>query len=117
LLLTRRWLVRLAVLLLAVTAFLSLGWWQWQRAGEGNARSFGYAFEWPLFAAFAVWWWGRMFSMELHPPAEPPPIGPPPDGPRPPMSVSDSGEQPDDELTAYNQYLAWLHEQDQRQNR
>ena len=121
LLLTRRWLLRLLVLAAAVAAFLTLGWWQWLRAGEGNARSFGYAVEWPLFAAFAVWWYWRMLALEAHPPPERPPIEPS----REQRTAARTGGspdnerdgEPDDELVAYNRYLAWLHEQDQRHAR
>jgi hypothetical protein len=50
-----------------VTAFLGFGWWQYQRAMEGNDRSWGYTFEWPLFACFVVFMWGKMIYDELHP--------------------------------------------------
>jgi len=43
--------------LVFVTACLLLGWWQVNRAAAGNALSFGYAIQWPAFAAFAVWVW------------------------------------------------------------
>ena len=56
-LLTWRWIaVHLGVLVL-VGGFLALGWWQITRAAGGNKLSFGYAVEWPLFAAFVVAIW------------------------------------------------------------
>lgn len=43
--------------LVFVTACLLLGRWQIGRAAEGNLLSYGYAIQWPAFAAFAVWVW------------------------------------------------------------
>ena len=58
-----RWLslraVTLHFLMVAwVGGCLLLGWWQVSRAAEGNALSFLYAIEWPVFglAGVAVWW-------------------------------------------------------------
>ena len=119
-LLTPKWMIRHALLLAAVGVFLALGWWQVLRAGEGNARSVGYAFEWPLLALCAIYVWVRALRRELRPPAEPAepsvPISP---GSRlvSPPAAETRYEEPDDELAAYNRYLAWLHEQDQRQTR
>ena len=42
-----------------VTGFLALGWWQLSRAAAGNAISWGYAVEWPIFAGFVVFVWWR----------------------------------------------------------
>jgi hypothetical protein len=120
-LLTRRWLARHALLLGAVAVFAFLGWWQLGRAEGGNGRSIGYAFEWPLFAVFAVYWWARTIHLERHPPepvedaagqaesAE--------DLPRAAQRRAAIVEPPDEELDAYNKYLAWLHAQDQRSAR
>lgn len=46
------------VMLLWVAGCLILGWWQISRAAEGNALSYLYAVEWPVFAlaGIAVWW-------------------------------------------------------------
>ncbi len=121
---SKRWLPRHALLLAAIAVCLLLGRWQLSRADAGNARSVGYAFEWPLFAAFAIWWWWRVMRLELHPPAPAEPMAEPrtavrsvgmgaaaaPDEP-------DDVDQPDDELAAYNRHLAWLHARDQRSAR
>lgn len=112
LLLTPRWLVRLAVAVLLIAAFLALGWWQWARARSGNTLSWAYTFEWPLFAGFVVFFCWRMLQLELDPPEQPERqlVEPPP----PPPVVED---RDDPELAAYNRYLAALHEQDRRQAR
>jgi len=101
---------------------LVLGWWQLQRGQSGNMRSFAYALEWPAFALFVLFMWGRMIYDELHPATRSGPqpqmsarSGPQPEasqsGPQPETSVR-SGPQPDDdddpELAAYNRYLAEL---------
>jgi hypothetical protein len=54
-----RWLGRHALAIGLAAAFLALGWWQLQRAAQGNALSIGYMFEWPVFAAFVVFIWVR----------------------------------------------------------
>jgi len=51
---TPRWLLVHVPRLVLVVGFLLLGWWQVTRAVNGNLLSFGYAVEWPAFAAFVV---------------------------------------------------------------
>jgi hypothetical protein len=116
-----------------VVAFLALGWWQVRRAAGGNMLSFGYAVEWPVFAAFVIFVWVREMRRALREPdpasavpsaaersatersaTEPSAPG---DGgadaatpravrqPRSGPAYDDSG---DAELAAYNRYLAWL---------
>jgi hypothetical protein len=53
-LLTPRWLAWLGFVIAATAGMLWLGLWQFRRAESGNALSWGYTFEWPLFAAFGV---------------------------------------------------------------
>ena len=65
--LTPTWLGLHALAISLITAFLGFGWWQYNRAMEGNDRSWGYTFEWPLFACFVVFMWGKMIYDELHP--------------------------------------------------
>lgn len=47
------------ILLIAffVVAFLGLAYWQWTRfqSGSGSFQNLGYAFQWPLFAAFVIY--------------------------------------------------------------
>ena len=93
-----------------VTSFLGFGWWQYQRAMEGNDRSWGYTFEWPLFAIFAVVFWIKTIRDEVHPPAPTTwqeeaglPVGA--------RQRGDAGEpdgEEDGDLIAYNAYLARL---------
>jgi hypothetical protein len=119
--LTPRWLVRHAVTVLLVTAFLALGWWQIGRARDGNTLSFGYAFEWPLFAGFVVFVWIKEIRAEARrdePPPPPPPTAAVPDelAARPgyvPFTVAPTRAAPgaddgDPDLVAYNRYLEWL---------
>jgi hypothetical protein len=92
-----------------VVACLRLGWWQIDRALDGNLLSFGYAIQWPAFAAFAIFVWikearravraSRDPEARIPAPAErarTPHVGP---------AYDDSG---DEQLAAYNRYLAWL---------
>ncbi|MCG5466623.1 hypothetical protein MED01_005662 [Micromonospora sp. MED01] len=44
---------------------LRLGWWQWEHALRGDGRSLGYALQWPLFAAFGVFFWTRVVHERL----------------------------------------------------
>jgi hypothetical protein len=116
-LLSPRWLARHALALVLVAACLRLGWWQWERAGAagGNVQNLAYALQWPLFAGFVVFAWWRMLRYELRPPTpEPaPPTETAPDGRRtvevrrryaPPVPE----DEPDEQLAAYNRYLARL---------
>ena len=45
---------------------LWLGHWQFHRAESGNALSWGYTFEWPLFAAFALVFYVRTVLDEVR---------------------------------------------------
>jgi hypothetical protein len=111
-----------AVILVVVPAFLALCIWQIDRATGGNELSWAYVFEWPFFAAYAVYMWWRLLHAV-------------PDGTAPPATAgSDSGgrtstgtdgppaetaqeKQEDAERAAYNEYLAQLAEQDRASGR
>ena len=90
-------------------AFILLGRWQWHRAESGNGLSWAYAIEWPLFAAFVVFFWWKMVHFELNPP---------PEQEREVVVVPEPvvDEEPDEELAAYNRYLKTLYEQDRKQS-
>lgn len=107
------------ILLVVVGALgcLALGWWQWTRfeAVGGTGQNLGYAFQWPLFAAFLVYAYRRFVELE--------------DNPDEPSSGSESDEEPreipaellperpsaprvdaveDPQTAQYNRYLAEL---------
>jgi DNA-binding transcriptional regulator of glucitol operon len=137
-LLSRRWVVRHVLAIVLVVGCLALGWWQLQRAmsAGGSAQNVGYALQWPLFGGFVVFAWWRMLKIELaaldeqadtEPEAETEPgreAGPgreaePEPAAEPTVRRSrfpaPVGEQePDEELAAYNAYLAQLHQKDMR---
>ena len=124
-LLNPRWLIWLGFVIGAVVGMLSLGNWQFHRAESGNALSWGYTFEWPLFAAFAVVFYVRTVIDEARgrrgakaAPAEASTEeaqhrGGPADGlpGRPPAAPAAAEEAPDPELDEYNAYLARLGQQ------
>ena len=64
--LSLRWLGLHAAMVVIVVGFLALGWWQLRRAEGGNALSWGYTFEWPLFAGFVVVFWIKAMRDELR---------------------------------------------------
>jgi DNA-binding transcriptional regulator of glucitol operon len=105
-----------------VPTFLGMGWWQVERAGAGNARSYGYAVEWPSLAAIVIFLYIRAIRMELRDTAVPNTLphllvdnafASVPPGDAVPAPV----EEDDPELAAYNKYLSGLHEQDMQQRR
>jgi hypothetical protein len=109
---------------LMVVAFWGMGWmgdWQFHRALAGNALSWAYTFEWPLFAGFAVVFWAKTIRDEFRirrgqmpdPRALADAAQSLPAGVTDTMqaSVVQSGPadgDEDEELSAYNAYLARL---------
>ncbi len=69
---SRRALKLHAVILIVVPSFLALCVWQVYRATDGNELSWAYVFEWPFFAAYAVYMWWRL----LHAAPDGTPAGP-----------------------------------------
>ncbi|MFD6356402.1 transcriptional regulator [Nocardia tengchongensis] len=116
----------------AFTACLGLGYWQWTRfeSGGGTYQNLGYALQWPLFAGFVVWAYLRFVRLEQEVgqdelpvpdnageapttrPRRPKPAAPReiPAGllPERPTAARDD----DPELAEYNRYLADLHARD-----
>lgn len=55
------------LMVVVVVAFLALCVWQVRRAESGNTLSYAYAFEWPIFAGYVVFMWWQLLQDELHP--------------------------------------------------
>jgi DNA-binding transcriptional regulator of glucitol operon len=115
---TPAWIARHLLALVLIAGCLGLGWWQFRRASGGNSLSWGYTFEWPVFAGFFAFLWFREVQLARRgaPPAEPAeeqaasavkagrPV-------RVAVAASPGADDPgadDPELAAYNDYLAWL---------
>ncbi|MCA1710258.1 MAG: hypothetical protein LC789_00910 [Actinobacteria bacterium] len=103
-LLTPRGLFGLLLTLAASFVMLLLGRWQLGRGETTHSlQNYAYAVEWVLFAAFALFCFWKLLS-EADGEARPEPV----DDvvlPRPAAAVD---EPQDDELAAYNAYLARL---------
>lgn len=100
-----------------VPAFCGLFWWQVQRVRQGNTLSWAYVFEWPFFVGYALYMWWKL----LH---DQPESAGGPGGTDVFVVDADAGdvakgsagvgadhrvEEDDEELAAYNRYLADLH--------
>ena len=127
---TPRWLLVHAAAVILVIGFLLLCWWQVTRAASGNLLSYGYAIEWPAFAAFVVYVWVKEMRQAVRGAggaeaggtklggtpivgAQPGPAGPGrAANPIPSRSRARNEAAYDDsadaELAAYNRYLSWL---------
>ena len=119
--LSRRALKLHAVILIVVPGFMALCFWQLSRALGGNTLSWAYVFEWPLFAAYAIYMWWRL--VHEAPEDTPPPTtagdaagGPDASAAADPARAAEQGEE-DAELAAYNEYLAQLAERDKATER
>jgi DNA-binding transcriptional regulator of glucitol operon len=122
--LSRRALKLHVVILIVVPAFLALCLWQVSRALGGNSLSWAYVFEWPIFAAYAVYMWWRF----VHEAAD---EGLPPEASRAdaggrtdsapttttPGPIGEKEAKEDAELAAYNDYLAQLAQRDEATGR
>jgi hypothetical protein len=122
-----RWLGWHLLMVVSFWGMLWLGDWQLHRALSGNALSWAYTFEWPLFAGFAVVFWAKTIRDEFRIrrgqlPAPGPAPGPGGGLPGGMTQVSaaaaaETAEADDDELRAYNAYLARLHAEVKRHGR
>ena len=116
----RRWWIGHVLVVICCLVFVRLGRWQWDRAQSptGDWQNLGYALQWPLFAVVLAAAWIRFLWLERRRAAGPEPVLTPPPVPRgpaqPPIRPPTREDDPDDELAAYNAYLARLAEQDQR---
>ncbi len=116
-----RWLAWHAFAVVAAWGMLWLGDWQFHRAEGGNALSWAYTFEWPIFTIFGVVFWAKTIIDEWHQqtaraaaqqvPVEvvlaPSPEPELPAGAHTP-AVADERAADDPEVAAYNAYLARL---------
>jgi hypothetical protein len=93
-----KWLAWHLFTVAAVIGMLWLGDWQFHRAEGGNALSWAYTFEWPVFAVFGVVFWAKTILDEGKPKQAGPGVGQPEDDP---------------DLDQYNAYLDRLTRQDQ----
>jgi hypothetical protein len=132
-LITPRWLGWHAFAVVATIGMLWLGDWQFHRAESGNALSWAYTFEWPIFAIFGVVFWAKTIRDEFKPHSDP---GEVPDVDLPAgagagvgasavtsagtlavrerdgrLAGEDDADADDPELAAYNAYLARLNDQ------
>ncbi len=101
---------------------LGMAWWQWDRfeSATGTGQNLGYALQWPAFAVAFVYAYRRFVVMEADPDierrtrTEPTeiPAGILPERPRAddPSVAAIADGAPDDDLVAYNRYLAELDE-------
>ena len=118
-----RWLGWHLLMVVSFWGMLWLGDWQFHRALAGNGLSWAYTFEWPLFAVFAVVFWAKTIRDEFRirrgempdprgrsPPRRSacPPASPAPCRPALVQAGGSSDEDEDEELSAYNAYLARL---------
>ena len=117
---TPAWMARHLLALVLTAGCLALGWWQYSRAADGNSISWGYMFQWPVFGGFVVFIWYREVQLARRRAAgEPGPAaaaetkpgsaispGRPVRVPSRPAAADPGADDP--ELTAYNDYLAWL---------
>lgn len=107
-----------ALVLFVIAAFLTLGWWQAIRAGDGNARSYGYALQWPTFALIVIFLWIRAMRTELRtPPGSTDSTASYAAQLMPPRPQPVTDEEEDPELAAYNRYLADLNRRDLQSRR
>lgn len=100
-----------AVALAAVVVVcLRMGWWQLERylSAGGSLQNLGYTLQWPTFAVFAVVMWWRLRKLERARATEPAPVDTPEPAPVPRAAWVARVDGPDDELAAYNRYLAGL---------
>src|SRR3954451_12607310 len=63
-----KWWALHVTVLVAVLVMLRLGLWKWHRASSpsGGIQNYAYAFQWPLFAVFAVVLWVKTLIEEAR---------------------------------------------------
>jgi hypothetical protein len=122
-----RWLGWHLLMVVSFWGMLWLGDWQLHRALAGNGLSWAYTFEWPLFAGFAVVFWAKTIKDEfrIKRDGSPGTLAGPSDSDNLPVSVrpvqvsvgTAEDDEDDEELSAYNAYLARLNAEVKRHGR
>lgn len=100
--------------IIAASACLALGWWQWSRfeSNSGTFQNLGYALQWPMFAAFCVYAYRKFIRYEEAPSEAAPtadtvteiPAGLLPERP----TAQAASDELDPAMREYNAYLAEL---------
>jgi len=111
------------VTVVLVPGFLAMGYWQLTRALSGNTLSWAYVFEWPLFAAYLLYIRWRLArehrptvaTSDGHGGGSAAATGLGPGGTHGEGGAQDEAEE-DEELAAYNRYLAALEESGRRKH-
>lgn len=107
-------------LVVVVAACAFLGWWQLHRALGGNSLSWVYTFEWPFFAAYAIYMWWKLLHEDEGEKLARRLVKAVPTKAAPSIEEQvealgfDPYSEEDPELAAYNRYLASLHASDAR---
>ncbi|GJO08929.1 putative lipoprotein LprD [Mycobacterium marinum] len=112
----------IALVIIAASGCLTLGWWQWTRfeSTSGSFQNLGYALQWPMFAWFCVYAYRKFVRYEETPPQprDPAAVTEIPAGLLPQRTTPDPAAPDDPALREYNAYLAALAEDDaEKQNR
>lgn len=128
-LLSPKWWAGHVIVTLLAALFCRLGWWQFDRSKTptGSIQNFGYALQWPIFAAVLVYGWFRLVREESHEESrdESPAVGrrpgttalpfrPDPAARAAARRQAEDAAAQDEELSAYNRYLAELAVHDQQ---
>jgi hypothetical protein len=124
-LITPRWLAWHAFAVVAFWGMFWLGDWQLHRALSGNALSWAYVFEWPLFALMGAVFWAKTIRDEYR--IRTGQVAPPDEVHLPPGAYNADGtttgsmtgvlEVYDPELASYNAYLAKLNREAESRGR
>jgi DNA-binding transcriptional regulator of glucitol operon len=126
-LLSPKWWALHLFVVAAVLVMLRLGLWQWHRSQSpsGGIQNYAYAFQWPCFAVFAVVLWIKTIRLELSESQDedggspksrfaakplPEPAITNAAGVRIGISGEATVDEDDEEVAAYNAYLARLNE-------
>jgi DNA-binding transcriptional regulator of glucitol operon len=125
---TSRRLAIAGVCLASLLVCCALAWWQWVRysSATGTLQNLGYVLQWPVFGLFPAFMFWRIRQLNRRaaeagahtegkaPAPEPQPSPPSPAQPSPLQPRLAPPAEVDDELAAYNRYLAELNSRDQQ---